>query len=236
MIIRELSGMDELFKAEQLQRDVWGVDDTEDPADLMMVIQHEGGLVAGAFEEERLVAYVFGFPTRDPHVQHSHRLAVHPDVRGNSLALRLKRYQRDWCLARGITTVRWTFDPLRHVNAHLNITRLGAEVSTYYADYYGVMKGINAGLPSDRLRADWYLTSERAALCAAWEPGQPKPAIPSNALQVQIPPDLDHLLEEDQEAALAARLRVRAELTLLLGKGQRILGYDAATACYLLWP
>ena len=157
MIIRDLSGMEEFFKAEQLQRDVWGADDTEDPADLMMVIQHEGGLVAGAFEGERLVGYVFGFPTREPHVQHSHRLAVHPDARGRSLALRLKRYQRDWCLARGITLVRWTFDPLRHTNAHLNIARLGAEVSTYHPDYYGVMKGINAGLPSDRLRADWHL-------------------------------------------------------------------------------
>ena len=130
MIIRDLSGMDEFFKAEQLQRDVWGADDTEDPADLMMVIQNEGGLVAGAFEGERLSGYVFGFPTRETTVQHSHRLAVHPDARGRGLALQLKRYQREWCLARGITLVRWTFDPLRHTNANLNIARLGAEVST----------------------------------------------------------------------------------------------------------
>ena len=235
MIIRDLSGMEDFFKAEQLQRDVWGADDTEDPADLMMVIQHEGGLVAGAFAGERLVGYVFGFPTREPHVQHSHRLAVHPDARGGGLALRLKRYQRDWCIARGITLVRWTFDPLRHTNAHLNIARLGAEVSTYHPDYYGVMKGINAGLPSDRLRADWHLASERAALCAAWEPGQPKPAAPADALQVPIPPDLDRLLAESEQAALAARLRVRAELTRLFANGQLIRGYDAAAASYLLW-
>ena len=100
MIIRDLSGMEEFFKAEQLQRDVWGADDTEDPADLMMVIQHEGGLVAGAFAGDRLMGYVFAFPTREPHVQHSHRLAVHPDARGKGLALGLKRYQRDWCLER----------------------------------------------------------------------------------------------------------------------------------------
>jgi predicted GNAT superfamily acetyltransferase len=235
MIIRDLSGMEEFFKAEQLQRDVWGADDTEDPADLMMVIQHEGGLVAGAFEGERLVGYVFGFPTREPHVQHSHRLAVHPDLRGKGLALSLKRYQRDWCLARGISLVRWTFDPLRHTNAHLNIGRLGAEVSTYHPDYYGLMKGINAGLPSDRLRADWHLDSERAALCAAGEPGQPMMAAPAAALQVQIPPDLDRLLAQDEQAALAARMRVRAELTRLFALGQKIQGYDAAAACYLLW-
>ena len=33
MIIRDLSGMEDFFKAEQLQRDVWGADDTPDPDD-----------------------------------------------------------------------------------------------------------------------------------------------------------------------------------------------------------
>ena len=234
MIIRDLSGMEEFFKAEQLQRDVWGADDTEDPADLMMVIQHEGGLVAGAFEGERLVGYIFGFPTREPHVQHSHRLAVHPDARGKSLALRLKRYQRDWCLTRGITLVRWTFDPLRHTNAHLNITRLGAEVSTYHPDYYGVMKGINAGLPSDRLRADWHLASERATACAAWEPGMETLPLPDDALGVPIIRDLDGVLAEDYHAALAARLRVREELTLAFAAGHTIRHYDPGSCTYLV--
>lgn len=233
MIIRDLSGMEEFFKAEQLQRDVWGEDDTEDPADLMMVIQHEGGLVAGAFDGERLVGYIFGFPTREPGVQHSHRLAVLPEARGRSLALRLKRYQREWCLARGITKVRWTFDPLRHTNAHLNIARLGAVVSTYHADYYGVMKGINAGLPSDRLRADWHLASERATQCAAHEPGT-DPALPADAMRVAIIADLDRLLAEDYAEALSARLRVRQALTTLFADGYAIHHYDAATTSYLL--
>ena len=234
MIIRDLSGMEEFFEAEQLQRDVWGADDTEDPADLMMVLQHEGGLVAGAFDGERLVGYVFGFPTRDPQVQHSHRLAVHPDARGQSLALRLKRYQREWCLARGISLVRWTFDPLRHTNANLNIARLGAEVSTYHPDYYGVMKGINAGLPSDRLRADWHLASPLAAACAKFEIGQTCAKLPDDALRVPIVPNLDRLLVEDYEEALAARMRVREALTHLFSEGYSIRHYDAAAAAYLL--
>lgn len=234
MIIRDLSGMEEFFKAEQLQRDVWGADDTPDPADLMMVLQHEGGLVAGAFEGERLMGYVFGFPTRQPDVQHSHRLAVHGDARGRGLALRLKRYQRDWCLARGITLVRWTFDPLRHTNAHLNIGRLGAEVSTYHPDYYGVMKGINAGLPSDRLRADWPLASARASACAAWEPGMPPLPPQGDAVRVPILADLDRTLAEDYPAALAARLRVREDLTRLFAAGYAIRDYDAAAKAYVL--
>ena len=52
---RDLSGMAEMNAAEELQRIVWGRDDTPDPADLMMVIQQEGGLVAGAFLEEKLM-------------------------------------------------------------------------------------------------------------------------------------------------------------------------------------
>jgi predicted GNAT superfamily acetyltransferase len=68
--------MAEFRLAEDLQRAVWGEGDLPDPADLMMVIQAEGGLVGGAFVDGRLLGYIFGFPTRDPQVQHSHRLAV----------------------------------------------------------------------------------------------------------------------------------------------------------------
>jgi len=159
--LRDLSGMAEFKAAEDLQRAVWGEGDLPDPADLMMVIQAEGGLVGGAFLGDRLGAYIFGFPTREPGIQHSHRLAVHQDARGLGLGLRLKLYQRDWCLARGISQVRWTYDPLRALNATLNIHRLGASSNTYLPDYYGKMAGINSGLASDRLLVDWDLQSPR---------------------------------------------------------------------------
>lgn len=155
--IRELKGMAEFRQAEDLQGEVWGRGDTPDPADLMMVIQAEGGLVAGAFLGARLVGYVFGFPTRDPNIQHSHRLAVAPDMRGRGLGAELKWHQRAWCLKRDIRHIRWTFDPLRITNARLNLNRLGGRSSTYLVDYYGEMGGINTGLPSDRLLLDWYL-------------------------------------------------------------------------------
>ena len=232
LVIRDLKGMDEFLAAEALQRAVWGEDDTADPGDLMMVIQHEGGLVAGAFDGDRMVGYVFGFPTRDPQVQHSHRLAVLPQARGGGLALRLKRYQRAWCLSRGITLVRWTFDPLRHTNAHLNIGRLGAEVSTYFTDYYGEMKGINAGLPSDRLLVEWRLDDAGVVALAA-EAAPPPHA--GEAIQVPIPADLDALIREDYPAALAARMRVRDKLTGHFAGGYAIRGYDPQEKAYLLF-
>ncbi|HEX9857427.1 MAG TPA: GNAT family N-acetyltransferase, partial [Paracoccaceae bacterium] len=95
---RDLQGLAEFRAAEAMQRTVWGQGDKEDPADLMMVIQQEGGIAAGAFDGGQLLGYVFGFPTRAPHVQHSHRLAVLPQGRGRGLGLRLKWFQREWCL------------------------------------------------------------------------------------------------------------------------------------------
>jgi predicted GNAT superfamily acetyltransferase len=234
--IRTLSGMDEFLAAENLQRTVWGEGDTADPGDLMMVIQHEGGLVAGAFDGPDIVGYVFGFPTRDPKVQHSHRLAVHPRARGHGLAARLKFFQRGWCLEHGIELVRWTFDPLRHTNAHLNTGRLGARVSTYFADYYGEMKGINAGLPSDRLLAEWHLAEPHVDRLAGGIGSGVMVAAQETevAMTVRIPANLDALFAEEPGQALSERLRVRQELTHAFARGYEISGYDAGERSYLL--
>lgn len=229
-VVRDLAGMTEFRAAEALQRTVWGAGDKEDPADLMMAIQSEGGLVGGAFADDRLAGYVFGFPTRDPSVQHSHRLAVHPADRGLGLGSKLKWYQRAWCLARGITVVRWTFDPLRHVNASLNITHLGAVSRTYYPDYYADMGGINAGAPSDRLLVEWLIDSPWVAQRADGN----EPAAVSAKIEVDIPEDFDGLLSRDPAAANRERLRVREALTSGLRSGLVVRGYDVARRAYQL--
>lgn len=228
---RDLDGMAEFRTAEELQRAVWGEGDKEDPADLMMVMQHEGGLVAGAFRDGQMLGYVFGFPTATPGVQHSHRLAVLEAARGLGLGVRLKWYQRDWCLARDIRHVRWTYDPLRLPNAALNIHRLGAQASLYLPDYYGAMEGINKGAPSDRLMADWFLDSPRVVACAA---GAPLPYPTDPAARVAVPADFGALLHADPAAARAARLENRAALQQAFAQGQRITGFDSASRSYLL--
>lgn len=228
---RDLSGMAEFRAAEDLQRAVWGPGDAPDPADLMMVIQAEGGLVGGAFAEGRLLGYVFAFPTRDPEVQHSHRLAVLAEARGLHLGLRLKLYQRDWGLHRGIRRIRWTFDPLRAPNAALNIHRLGATANTYKRDYYGEMEGINKGLPSDRLLVDWDIASPTVATLAA---GGARHGSAGMALPLPLPADLDRFMREDPDEALAQRLRMRAALEDAFARGLRIVDFDRAQAQYRL--
>lgn len=222
VILRELSGLAELRRAEAFQIEVWGAEERPDNADILMALQSEGALVAGAFREDRMLGFLFGFPTQTPMLQHSHRLAVHPHARGLGLGARLKWFQRDWCLARNITTVRWTYDPLRAINAGLNIGVLGAVAQEYLVDYYGAMPGINAGLPSDRVMAVWHL-EEAGPLTT--QPVQER---------VTIPPSFEALMQGDPAVALAERLRVRAALQRCFANGLGIIGYDRTRHSYLL--
>lgn len=221
LILRDLASLAEMKAAEEFQRTVWGKDDPADNADLMLAIQHEGGLVAGAFDGDRMVAFLFAFPTSDPTAQHSHRLGVHPGCQGQGLGLRMKLYQKDWCLARGITRVRWTYDPARRANAVLNIHRLGATANIYHRDYYGQMEGINAGMPSDRLLADWDLTrpANRELIPVA---------------SVPIPADFARLVAEAPAQALSERLRLRDALEAAFADGLHIAGFDRTANAYLL--
>jgi predicted GNAT superfamily acetyltransferase len=198
----------------------------------MMVIQQEGGLVAGAFQDGKLMGYIFAFPTRDPSVQHSHRLAVHPHARGSGLGVKLKWHQRDWCLARGINLVRWTYDPLRAVNANINIHRLGGIASAYLENYYGEMSGINEGAPSDRLLARWELNSARVSALARRAFGA-HPARPED-VRISIPEDFEALLKSDRKAALKERLRVRDLMISHFANGYEIKDFDMAERAYIL--
>lgn len=231
LIFRDLAGMDEFRAAEDLQRAVWGEGDTPDPADLMMVIQAEGGLVGGAFAAGRLVGYVFGFPTAMSGIQHSHRLAVLPEMRGKHLGSQLKWYQRDWCLNRGIRHVRWTFDPMRKLNASLNIAHLGACSSTYLVDYYGAMEGINKGLPSDRLLVDWYLDAPGVALRAA---GGKSGALEQTSLVAL--PDRQDALGNMEASLVSAQSQMRHQLQTAFAEGLEITGFDTARNAYQLTP
>ena len=228
--LRELNGLDELARAERFQVEVWGEGERPDNSDIMLSLQHEGALLAGAFAGDRMLAFLFGFPTATAGLQHSHRLAVSPEARGLGLGARMKWFQRDWCLARGITRVRWTYDPLRAINAGLNIGVLGATASEYFVDYYGAMPGINAGLPSDRIMAHWQLDAPEVVARAEGR----APALPADLEPVAIPSDIDALMAADPQAALAARLRLRGVLQPAFAAGQAILGFDRATARYLL--
>src|SRR3970282_1162763 len=92
----------------------------------------------------------------------SHMLAVLPEYRDQKIGYRLKLAQREAVHEQAVRLITWTYDPLESRNANLNINRLGGIVRTYKRNHYGEMQdGLNAGLPSDRLLVEWWITSNR---------------------------------------------------------------------------
>lgn len=166
MELRELDGLDECRECEKLQRETWGEDfEACVPALFLMVVRKSGGILAGALDPgARLLGFVFGIAAvEDGRPYHwSHMLAVHPDARGHGLGRRLKLYQRQLLLERGITTAVWTFDPLVSRNAHLNLNRLGVTVTRYEENMYGnTGSALHGGLDTDRFLVRWELESPR---------------------------------------------------------------------------
>ncbi len=167
--IQIIENIDEMHQAVDLQRLVWQESETDIiPAHLMNSAVHSGGLVIGAFVDELLVGFVFGFPglysTPDgPRLKHySSILGVRPEWQGQGIGFALKRAQWQMVRHQGIDRITWTFDPLLSRNAWLNITRLGAVCSTYLRDFYGEMQDVlNQGLPTDRFDVDWWVNSQR---------------------------------------------------------------------------
>ncbi|HLA06401.1 MAG TPA: GNAT family N-acetyltransferase [Anaerolineales bacterium] len=168
-VIKILETPEDMNAVETLQRAVWPDSETDIvPAHMLITAVHNGGLVAGAFMEDQLIGFVFGFPglesTPDgPRPKHcSHMMGVHPDHRDSGVGFALKRAQWQMVRHQGLDHITWTYDPLLSRNAHLNISKLGAVCNTYRRSEYGEMRdGLNAGLPSDRFQVDWWINTRR---------------------------------------------------------------------------
>ena len=154
------------FKAlEELQREVWETEGGLEPAETLLTVQKNGGVVLAAYDAATLlehpVGFVFGFLGRAAEgFKHcSHMLGVLESYRDKGIGYRLKRAQREAVLAQNLTLVTWTFDPLESRNAAFNLRKLGATCRLYLPNLYGNMGGINQGLPSDRFQVDWWISS-----------------------------------------------------------------------------
>jgi predicted GNAT superfamily acetyltransferase len=168
-VIKILEAPEEMPAVEALQRAVWPDSETDVvPAHVLIAAIHNGGLLLGAFAEDQLIGFVFGFPglesTPDgPRAKHcSHMMGVLPRYRDAGVGFALKRAQWQMVRYQGLDHITWTYDPLLSRNAYLNITKLGAVCNTYRRSEYGDMRdGLNIGLPSDRFLVDWWINTRR---------------------------------------------------------------------------
>jgi predicted GNAT superfamily acetyltransferase len=138
--------------------------------ELLRAMAHTGNYVSAAWRGEQLVGASAAFFGRDRGgwILHSHITGVARSARRGGTGFALKQHQRAWALERGITEIRWTFDPLVRRNAWFNLVKLGAVAMSYQDDFYGHLEdGINAGDNSDRFVVRWPL--DTAAVVAASE-------------------------------------------------------------------
>lgn len=165
--IRPLRTLEELHACEDLQQRIWGFRDRSVvPHHLLRTSLEAGGVLLGAFDEGSMIGFVFSFPGYDgPTDRWKHcslMCGVLPDRQFHGVGFRLKRAQREAVLAQGLDLVTWTFDPLQSLNAHFNLTKLGAIARRYERNIYGDIRDhLNQGLQTDRFTAEWWLRSPR---------------------------------------------------------------------------
>jgi predicted GNAT superfamily acetyltransferase len=233
--IREINQISEMRAVEDLQKEVWSVNDREIFPSLALVPMIEvGGVLLGAFDREEMVGFVFGFPGIEAGrpTLHSDMLAVRPEYRSQGLGYKLKLEQRKRALAKGIDTITWTFDPLQSRNAYLNFAKLGVTADRYKINYYGETSSYLHRTGTDRLWVTWVLTNERvkqrlqegsaAKPSSAGFPGAPvlvkvgekddpisdDTLLESDAM-IEVPGDVNKLLTENIELAIGWREATR---------------------------
>jgi predicted GNAT superfamily acetyltransferase len=163
--IRDLKSIDDLNRLRAVEKEVWGMaDDDALPLTLAIALKASGNIFVGAFDQEQLVGFAFGFLGRE-HGQttiHSHMLAVLDAYRHLDLGSQLKQAQRERAIAMGVHEMTWTYDPLQSRNAHFNFSKLGVLSDTYKADFYGPeTSSILHRNGTDRLWVRWMLNSRR---------------------------------------------------------------------------
>jgi predicted GNAT superfamily acetyltransferase len=242
ILIRPCSGFDELGACVQLQVEVWGYGDRDVvPLRVFIVAQKIGGQVIGAFdtalpgaspqgEPDSLVGFAMALPAisgRRSYL-HSHMLAVNPHYRNRGIGRRLKLFQRDDALARGINRMEWTFDPLEIKNAFLNIARLGAVVRRYAPNFYGVTSSrLHGQVPTDRLYAEWWFESDRVRSALGGEPA-PLPAVEE---EIFVPHEIAHWrhLPLEQERILDIQSRNREHFEQAFTQHLAVIGFRIDT-------
>lgn len=208
-LIRPFDTVRDHEQCERLQDEVWGANFSA-PVNMTVAVARHGGVAIGAFDTVtgEMIGFVLSFlaPThlkeaRNGLSHHSHMAAVTERWRGHGLGAQLKLAQRDAVLAQGINLITWTYDPLEARNANLNINRLGCICRTYERDLYGNMgDNLNAGIPTDRFEAEWWLDDNR-----------PKFVLDGPTLRIEAPTSYQAIKQRSLNEALEWRLNTRVQ-------------------------
>jgi predicted GNAT superfamily acetyltransferase len=253
---RDLTTLDEFAVVVDLEREIWGPGYVEVvPVPILAVTVHRGGILIGAFDDTRMVGFVYSMPgiKHGRPTQWSHMLGVTDAFRNDGVGHHLKMLQRERALAMGLDLIEWTYDPMQALNAHLNFTKLGVVVAEYGENVYGQSASpLHAGNPTDRFVAEWWIRQDRVPQ----EPiGAPRvnrlaPAgewfacadvnldLDARRVMVEIPMGFTEMLTRAPELALDWRMATRRMFTSYFARSYRAVGFflnrKAHSGAYLL--
>ncbi len=234
--VRLCGSLAEYEECVRLQREVWG-EDIVVPSTIFIVAHHAGGQIIGAFDGAKMVGFTLALPgvREGKPFLHSHQTAVISGYRDRGVGRRLKLFQRYDALKRGIRLVEWTFDPLELKNAYFNLVRLGAVARRFIPNCYGVTDSpLHAGLPTDRLVAEWWLDSDRVKNILADNP------LPLNgpAARVSLPSSIGEIKSSDRDEGARHQSRAREQFQKLFRGGCAATSIETvgATTEYILEP
>jgi len=163
IVYRELTDFNEYYHLEDIQVDSWGFPEREIvPKRIPYATYKSGGVVIGAFKDEQMIGYVWGWLGRNQEGTYiySHHNAVRKEYQNKGIGFQLKIEQKKWAINNKFDLIKWVFDPLQTKNCHLNIHKLGGTSNTYKNNYWLELKDkLNEGIETDRLVCNWFLKS-----------------------------------------------------------------------------
>jgi predicted GNAT superfamily acetyltransferase len=133
IFLRKLETLEDLEQMALLEQKVWAMNPV--PLHQTLTVAKNGGVLIGAFDENRMVGFVYSFPgyLNGETYLCSHMMGIDPAYQNQGLGYRLKMKQAEEAKQLGYIKIRWTYDPLESRNGYLNITKLGAICSDYMA-------------------------------------------------------------------------------------------------------
>jgi len=234
--IRVLEDAQEMGVCVELQQRIWGYTTLDTvPDQVFIVAKKTGGQVLTAYDGDAPVGFALAFAAMREGLTylHSHMVGVVEEYQNRGVGRVLKLAQREDALERGINLIEWTFDPLQLKNAHFNIERLGAIVRHYIPNLYGrTSSPLHAGLPTDRLVAEWWVRSPRAEDVLA---GKPRAAY-SDCERIAIPSGIRQICRDEPLAAEQIQTKVREQFFVNIAGGRAAVGFefDKVQGTYLL--
>ena len=230
IVVRHCRGLAEFEACMGIELAVWGDSDLHVPLPLYVVAEETGGQVLGAFAGGKMIGFTMalsGVRAGRP-ILHSHMTAVLEEYRNRGVGKKLKLLQREDALERGIELVEWTFDPLEIKNAHFNLVRLGAIARRYIPNCYGITSSpLHAGLPTDRLMAEWWVESARVSEAVSLQSSAvSKSPLTAGAARVEVPADIARMREEEPEKAAKVQREIGEQFQKWFAKGYATVGFE----------